>query len=147
MGQNPAKHGSMSWSGALEQSRRRPQLDNRQLLSALKMRYFQLKLLVRSEPSCRLGPLSLIDSLQPRVDFGGRPSAEGLVRSVGVIPVNECDQLRPHRVETERQHDDAHRFVLQRQEEPLDDSETAVLSDRSVARLDSMPLAPSSVLA
>ena len=35
----------VSWSGILERSRRRPQLDNWQVFSALKIRHFEGKLL------------------------------------------------------------------------------------------------------
>ena len=96
----------MCWSSALEPSRGGLELDSGEVFSALKIRRLQGKLPTRVEPTCRLRPRSLIDSLQPLVDFGWRPSREGLVWSIRVIPLNERDQLRAHRFETEGHRDD-----------------------------------------
>ena len=51
------------WSTALEPSCRRPQLDNRQVFPAIKIRHFRCKVLARSERSHRLASHSLIGSL------------------------------------------------------------------------------------
>ena len=110
----------MSWSSASERSRRRPQLDNRQVFPAVKIRYFQRELLAQSERSHWRASSSLIGSLQPLIDFRWRPPPEGLVGPVGVMPSNERHELRPHRGKTEGHHDYPHRLGLQRQKEPLD---------------------------
>jgi hypothetical protein len=66
---------------------------------------------------------------------------------MSIVPLKERQQLRSHRRETERHHEDPHRLSFQRPKEPLDDRKAPVLTHGCVPRLHAVPFVPPPVLA
>ena len=77
------------------------------------------------------------------VHFVGRSSADELVRSMLVVPVEMTDQFSSHVFSSQWNDDSACALVFERADETFDNSDAAMFANGSKTRLDALTLAPS----
>jgi hypothetical protein len=80
-------------------------------------------------------------------EFLRRPAVEGLVRAVGVVPLDVGVDLHLDLAKGERDEDAPESLVLEGPDEALDDRDAALLADGAEAGTDAALFAPGAVIA